>query len=122
MQELGQPQVGPAVVDRGAEEDERLRERPGVDVRGPLAERGLLHHRRNRVLAHDHSPAILVTAGRTSSSRSTMWSMIPYSRASSALNQRSRRLSCATVSSGSPVCFEISLVIRAPAPATSSPS
>ena len=33
-----------------------------------------------------------------------MWSMIPYSRASSALNQRSRRLSSATVSSGCPVC------------------
>src|SRR5258708_34756701 len=114
MLELGQHHVGYAIVDLGADEDDPLREQPGVDVRGPLAERGLLHHRRNRVLAHDHSPAILVTAGRTSSSRSTMWSMIPYSRASSALNQRSRRLSRATVSSGCPVCFEISLVIRAP--------
>ena len=56
----------------------------------------------------------LAIVGRTSSTCSTMWSIIPYSSASSALNQRSRRLSCSIRSGGCPVCSAVSLIISFP--------
>src|ERR1022692_4401211 len=68
MRQLRHHHVGNTVIYLGAEKDDALGEQPGVDVIRPLAERGPLHHGGNRVLAHDHSPARLAAAGRTSSS------------------------------------------------------
>src|SRR3954447_8803141 len=58
MKQLGHDEVGNSVVDRRAEEDDPLLEKPGEDVVGALASVGLLDHIGHRVIAHGHTAAV----------------------------------------------------------------
>ena len=112
VQQLGDDRVGDAVVDLGAEVDDPVGEQPAVDVDGPLAARRSAGRRRGSCScsSRDPQPDRRGDArGRTSSTRRRRRGRRSRSRsASSALNQRSRRESRSTVSTGWPVSSAIS--------------
>src|SRR4051812_195824 len=109
MQQLRDDDVRDAVVDLGADVDDPVGEQPAVDVDRPLAAHRLLDDAGNRVRAHARTPNVAADrAGVTALTSVSTWSTKPYSRASSAVNHRSRSESRSIRSRGWPVCSEIS--------------
>src|SRR5690606_10139614 len=107
VQHLSHDDVGDPVVDLGAEEDDAFVEQPAEDVERPLPRRCAFDDVGDRVGAHRPSPICRPAAnGASSTSDPTTVSTMPYSRACSAVNHRSRSLSRSISSSECPVASE----------------
>src|SRR4051812_24390841 len=112
MEQLGHHDVGDAVVDLGAHEDDPLLQQPAVDVEAALAGGRPLDDVGNRVAAHRRPTFRSTPTGLTSVSVLTTRSTMPYAAASSALSQRSRSLSRVICSTLWPVCSACSSLTR----------
>src|SRR5699024_7591876 len=123
-QQLGHDIVGARVVDLGAEEDHAVVEELGVRVLALEAVGRPLFELRHDVtrLGHETGGRAGIEVHRvhsltpthlslTSDARVTILTMMPYSSASSAVNQWSRSLSLRICSSDLPVCWAVSSAI-----------